>query len=187
VVAGNLLIVAIHWDRASTFTSLTDTQSNTWNLAGSEVDNAGAGLVQKSRVYYAIANSSAANTVSVTVSGTVFRYISVHEYSVTTTFDTSAGTTGTGGTLTSASFTVAQNSSLLFAFGVCSGTGSAAGGYNSRQTNNGDITEDTTANAGSQTATATQTGTSDYTIHAAVFNSGAAAAAALPHRMPLGV
>jgi len=171
VTVGNLIMVDVHLGTTDTFVSVTDTQGNTYIQAGTEISN---GALGKSRQYYTIATATGALTVTLTGTASgVFRYIAIHEYSITTTFDTSTANAGTGTTLTSGSFTVAQAGSLLHVFGFCSGTGSASGGYNSRETVNGDITSDKTASTGSQTATAEQTGTSDYNIHAAVFNTGA--------------
>lgn len=175
VVAGNLLLIAVHFDAARTFTSLTDSQSNVYTQAGAEVNN--ATLAQKSRVYYTTAASSAACTVTLATSGSgSFRYVAVHEYSSTTTFDEANQGSGTGLAPASGALTVDNASSLLFGFAVCSGTGSAAGGATGRQTTNGDITQDQTVAAGSQTATLAQTPSGAWSAHGAAFNSGAVAA-----------
>jgi hypothetical protein len=171
VVAGNLLLIAVHFDAAQTFTTLTDSQGNSYSLAGSEVNN--ATLAQKSRVYYAIAGSSAACTVTLATSGSgSFRYVAVHEYSTTTTFDEANQGTGTGLAPASGALTVDNASSLLFGFAVCSGTGSAGGSATGRLTTNGDITQDETVAAGSRTATLAQTPSGAWSAHGAAFNSG---------------
>lgn len=82
LTAGQLLIVAVHWGDAVSFTSLIDTQGNTWTQIGSEQDNG----VSKSRGYYATAKSSAADSVTLTVTGSTSIGVTVGSWNAPITF-----------------------------------------------------------------------------------------------------
>lgn len=65
VVAGNLLVATVGWNGFVTDdASATDTQGNTWVIAGSKQTDSGEGNAVV--VFWTTAGSSAANTVSVT-------------------------------------------------------------------------------------------------------------------------
>lgn len=123
VTSGNLLAVAISWDTASTTFTFTcsDSRGNSYtNIGQNWLDAANE---QATSVCYATANSSGANTVTVTWPASVsFRRIIVSEYSGVATINPVdvvqgvGGGTATSGTngVSSGSAVTTQNGNLIY-------------------------------------------------------------------------
>lgn len=108
ITAGALLLVAVSWDYGGgSFSSISDTLVSSWNLIGSEQDDASTSTAM--RTYYAYNTGAGANTVTANFSAAVaFRALAIAEYSgaatatvpldqtaIVTTGSTSTGTDGT--------------------------------------------------------------------------------------------
>lgn len=133
--AGNLLIAVMAWDRTNrTFTSISDTQGNTWHLAGSAENSANGAMAL--RLMYAENCKVGPNTVTVRTSGGDNISLSIFEYSgvlIAASLDAASGATNTTANPTTPSITTTASGDLVFACcGVSSTTAPTAGtGYTS--------------------------------------------------------
>lgn len=145
---GNLIVVACHTNNTTrTIASITDSQGNTYVQTQAAATRASHGAAD---VWYA-KNIAGGTTPTVTVTfgaslSGVDTYTSIHEYSgldTTAPLDRTAAANGTGAAPSSgntAATTAADD--LVFGFCYAGGTASAGSGFTSRQTVNGDLTED---------------------------------------------
>lgn len=122
VVAGNLLICVVTWINAVSVSSVTDGDSNTWTSTAAAKNPTTNQFLQ---IWYAIANSSTALTVTANLSGAaIFRGIALEEFNETNgsaVFDATAqqGQSAPGTSadaVTSGNLTVAKADSLLYGF-----------------------------------------------------------------------
>ena len=161
--AGDTNVVVIGWSNStSTVTSVTDTSSNTYNIAVGPTVQSG---VQSQIIYVAksIAGVAAgANTVTVKFSAAVpYPDVRALEYSgldPVSPVDVIAGATGTSATSSSGAVNTTGSYDLIFSANYVTTSTSAAGnGFVTRVTTNpdGDIAEDQIVTAtGSYTGTA---------------------------------
>lgn len=194
VVAGNLIVGAITWDGDFTLSGVTDSQGNTYTLE-TTLDNS---TTSHLAVFYAIAGSSAACTVTATLSGNADRKaMSIHEASgVTSTTPRGQyaaqvqSNPGTGvNAVTSGSVTTATDGEYIFsAFGDPGfSTGKTAGTTEAytRRENDAVIgilaTEDVVqTSAGAIAGTWTTDGFTVSLTAIATFKAAAAAAPVIP-------
>lgn len=161
VTAGSLLIVSVMFEDITTSVStITDSQSNTYQQAGTIVRTTTALGLQ---VYYAYNANAGATTVTAVASASTPITISIHEYSGMMTagnpFDTTVSAfNNSNDSPASGSLTTAVASELLFAVAANNrSTVTAGSGYTVRETaalNWWMVSEDQTAGAaGSYSAT----------------------------------
>jgi hypothetical protein len=128
VSAGDLLVVFTDWNGAAAlFTSIADTQANTWTQVGPFVTSTSVGTFTLG-CFYAIAKSSGANTVTLTITSAVLSGLILLEYSGNSgsPFDTSTSTiNGFNGTINLSLTPVAAGELLI----LCSGNNSPGQNY----------------------------------------------------------
>lgn len=143
VTAGNLLVVTIGFVTTSATATASDTQGNTYSTAVGPTDN--TGITYRLYTFYAVAKSSGANTVSITISvGATFRRMMIHEYSGVNTLE---GSNGASGNLSvppdSGPVTTTHANALIFGWGITNnGTTTAGTGFTLRETALSESTED---------------------------------------------
>ena len=131
VSANNLLVVVVRSgnDSGSTIT-VTDSIGNTWTKCALNMV-VGVGSTQLS---YAVASSSAADTVTVTLNSSATMRMAIYEYSgtaATSPLDTQANAaTGSSTAPASASFTPTANNELVIAFAATNSGDSYSAGTN---------------------------------------------------------
>lgn len=142
VTAGNLLVVALSCKDTGNNSSVTDSQGNTYYLAGSTIAN--GSLDFSNAIFYAIAQSSGSNTVSVQFTNYAdYRRVLIHEYSGVDTLDGANGSIGSSGLIDSGSVTTNHAEELLFGWGLSNnGTTTAGTNFTIRQTAGSESTED---------------------------------------------
>lgn len=165
VTAGNLLIVAGYSSNASVTPTLavSDTQGNAWTSA-CEVSGWG-GTPQDAQIFYAIAKTTGANTVTLTTSGSdTFRRVCIHEYSGCDTLDQVSTNTGASGTtVSSGNVTTTVAAELLFGWMISgSGVTSAGSGETLRQTEGSESTMDQVVSSTGSYAITAPTSDSDW-------------------------
>lgn len=116
VTAGNLLVARVVWQGVAgiTLNSVTDTQGNTWTIHASTLSY-NASLSQYVQIASCTAGSSAANTVTATLSSGTPKGITLDEYNNsagTLVFDSGTSATGTGSTINSGDITTASDNGL---------------------------------------------------------------------------
>jgi chitodextrinase len=143
--AGNLIVVEVDWEAGSNFSSITDTQGNSYTQIGTEQTSFGL----KSRLYYAKDIKAGPNTVTTIVTGSpAFHEIYIHEYSgVSTTnpLDTFSVNSASGGTFSSGNVVTASDNELLYGAEIDSAFASAAAGWSMRSNMNGNVIADKNA------------------------------------------
>ena len=153
--AGNLILVGLDFTSSATFSSITDSQGNTFSEVGNQLISPG-GI--RTRVYYANNIKGGADTVTVNLSGTS-SYIEVYltEYSgvnQATPIDAQAGASGTAGAVSSGNATTTVAGDMIYGFCLGDSVCTVGSGFTSRSTFNGNLVEDMTAgNAGAYAAT----------------------------------
>ena len=156
--AGNLIMVAFDYPKTATFSSIADSQGNTFTQAGSTLSSKGN---KKTRVYYAKNINGGADTVTITFSASTTSDIYVTEYtgiSTVTPVDIKPGATGNSSGTASASGTTTVPGDILYAFCfVDSGAGCTAGaGFTSLSTFDSNLVENViSTSSGSYAATGT--------------------------------
>ena len=183
--AGDLNVVAVGWnDTTSTVQSVRDSAGNSYNLAIGPTK--GTGLQES--IYYASNIVGGANTVTVTFNQTAADPdIRILEYRGVATLDAKAGASGSSTAANSGSATTTSANELIFgADMVATTTGSAGSGFTSRViTSDGDIAEDKVATtAGSNSATATLSGSGAWVMQMATFSAAAVAAPTVTSVLP---
>jgi hypothetical protein len=145
--AGDIVLVGFDFASGPSFSSIADTQGNTFTEVGSQLTTPAGSI---SRLYYAKNIKGGADSVTITLSGGAsFIKEQVVEYSgvsATTPVDVQAGNTGSAGTAYAGGTTTVAND-WIFGFLASDGTGSAAGGFNSRSAANGNVMIDDAAGA----------------------------------------
>ena len=186
--AGNLIVVGIAAEGGgTTVSSITDTQGNTYTQAGTALYSASNDI----EVWFAVAKSSAANTVTVTqTSGTID--VNIAEYSGVNTLDTSGGFTGgVSAVVPSVTLTTATNNELLYGFQGAAAVNYTAGSGFTGRSNSGNgfgiyyLAEDSNGNtntAGSNTVTYTGS-TESYGGMVGVAFKQVSGAASIPNKV----
>ena len=178
---GDLLVALIWWDGSGSYTpAVTDSQGNTWSLAGSPAHTSSTNFVNLwCQVAYAANCKAGANTVTVTYSGGTpqYNYINIAEFSGPTATDQIATASGTTAN-PSASATPGQANEVVVAmfvgdmsvvsavsgFTVWGGNQAGGGGWGSA------YQVQTTATAA--TATSTGNSPSDWCCQLVTFGTG---------------
>jgi hypothetical protein len=193
VGSGNLLVVGVYYESTTiTVSSVTDSRSTSYTATpSSPVTN--STQPQRQYVYYGIAPSGGANTVSVTLSASACCFnIVLAEYSgidASSPLDQHATAQGSGTTLTTASVTTTQADELLVGIGSHWNTSTAftaGSGYAKRVQNNTSdsmaLEDQIVAATGSYNASFTVNLTNTWLMAIATFK---AAGGAPPARVPL--
>jgi hypothetical protein len=145
--AGDIVLVGFDFASGPSFSSIADTQGNTFTEVGSQLTTPGGSY---SRVYYAKNIKGGADSVTITLSGgATFIKEQIIEYSgvsTTTPIDVQSGNTGSAGSAYSGGTTTVADD-WIFGFLASDGTGSAASGFNSRSAANGNVMIDDAAGA----------------------------------------
>jgi chitodextrinase len=158
---GDLIIAEVDWTGGGTFTSISDSQGNTYTQVGVEQNSAGVGV--KSRLYYAKNIKAGANTVTTVVTGgPSFHELYIHEYSGLSTsapLDGFSVSSGNGTSFTSNNVVTTQANDLLYGVEIDSGGATASAGWTTRSTLDGDVAADkNAATTGSYAFTGTSSG-----------------------------
>jgi hypothetical protein len=152
--AGNLIVVAFDYANTVSLTSVTDTQGNVYVRAEPEMLQGGV----FSDIFYAKNIKGGANSVTVTLSGSAFLEVFIHEYSGLDTvspLDVTASSTGSGTNVDSGPATTNFANELIFGHSVMNQVTAPGSGFTARSTLNGDLTEDKIVSAiGTYDATA---------------------------------
>lgn len=169
VTAGNLIVVASHWNDTGTTAAATDSLGNTYTSA---VGPTNFSTTDRAQVFFAKNITGGACTVTVTLNASrTNRYITIHEYSgldTATGIDVAAAAAGSS-TAPAASVTTTAANDMLFGFAFVANTAGASSGT-ARQLTNGDATQDqNVVSAGAVTSTLTQTPTGTWVCQAAAF------------------
>ena len=169
--AGDLNVVVVGWnDNTSRVQSVEDSAGNTYTLAvGPTV---GTGLEQS--IYYSANIVGGSNTVTVTFSqAAAYPDVRILEYKGVTALDVTAGASGSSATANSGAATTTVANELIFgANTVATLNGTAGSGFTSRimTAPDGDLAEDKIVTAaGSNSATATLTGSGPWVMQMATF------------------
>ena len=158
---GDLLVVEVDWINSVNFTSISDSQGNTFTQIGTEQNSTGVGV--KSRLYYAKNIKGGADTVTTVVSGSIpYHELYIQEYSgldPVNPLDSFSVNASTGSSFTSNNATTTASNDLLFGIEIDSGLGAAASGWTTRSTLDGDVAADKNApTAGSYAFTGSSSG-----------------------------
>jgi hypothetical protein len=137
--AGDIILVGFDFASGSTFSSISDSQGNTFTEVGSQLTTpAGSG----NRLYYAKNIIGGADTVTVrTTASASFIKVQVVEYSgvnTSTPIDVQYGNTGSAGSASAGGVTNFSNE-MIFGFLASDGTGSAASGFTTVSAANGNV------------------------------------------------
>jgi len=171
--SGNLNVVVVGWnDTTATVTSVEDSAGNNYSLAIGPT----SGTALRQSIYYAANIGGGGNTVTVTFSQPAsFPDVRILEYQGVTALDVTAGASGSSASANSGSATTTSANELIFgANTVATTTGAAGSGFTSRiiTSPNGDIVEDEVVTAaGSNSATATLTGTGPWVMQMVTFSA----------------
>lgn len=132
-VAGNLIVVATGVGSSTETVTITDSQGNSYSQANISTQ---ASIPYRICVYYAIAGSSAANTVTMTPGANVAnRRLLIHEYGGVDVFDATAQATAASGVASSGVAATTSAEELIFGWGINNtGTTVADPGFTLRQT-----------------------------------------------------
>lgn len=125
VTAGNLLIVGTMAYGASVSGIPTDTLGDVFALAVTNNASSGCGGQCNAYIYYAVAKSSGADTVSQAFTGTALAII-VTEYTSINAVGQTNGASGNGGTAASGNIVTTVNNELLFGIQLCAGCTTAS-------------------------------------------------------------
>ncbi len=156
-VAGNLLIACVSWTNTQNFSSIADTQGNSFTQFGPEVNSSSG---EKARCYYAKNIVGGADTITFTLAATAgFMEMYIHEVSgvsYTSPFDQSCSNSMPGGGTISCSVTTTAANEILFGYNQ-DNTSSGGSGFTVASTFDGNISEyKVVASAGTYTISTTQ-------------------------------
>ncbi len=171
--AGDLNVVVVGWnDTTATVQSVKDSVGNTYRLAIGPTS--GTGLRQS--IYYAANIAGGSNTVTVTFSqAAAYPDVRILEYTGVTTLDVTAGASGSSASANSGAATTTSANELIFgANTVATGNAAAGSGFTARiiTTPDGDLAEDKMVTAaGSNSATATLTGSGPWVMQMVTFSA----------------
>lgn len=146
---GDTLVVEVDWTGGGAFSSIKDTQGNTFTQVGTTVSSTGVGV--QSRLYYAANIKGGADAVTTVVGGAPsYHELYVNEYSglsTTTPLDAFAVNTGTGTSFTSNALKTTAAGDFLYGAEVDSGNGFASSGWTVRSGLDGNAVADMNASA----------------------------------------
>ena len=160
--AGNLVVLALRVGAASPTVSVSDSFSNIYNLAASQVQTTDGHTVY---IYYAMGIAAGANTIAVSLGSAFTIRMAIHEYSgvaPSAALDVTLGAQGSSTTPSSGNVTTTQASELVFGVGSSANpdTWTGGSGFTLRQT------------AGNKLATEDKVLSSTQTLAAAFSLSG---------------
>jgi hypothetical protein len=145
--AGDLVVAEISFNNNVNFSSITDSQGNTWVQIGAEQNSTSFGI--KSRLYYAKNIKGGPLTVTSQLSGApAYHELYIHEYSGLDTanpLDAFSANTATGSSFTSNNLTTTTANDLLYGIEIDSASASAAAGWTTRSTLDGNVAADKSA------------------------------------------
>ncbi|OAI45958.1 hypothetical protein AYO44_12210 [Planctomycetaceae bacterium SCGC AG-212-F19] len=145
--SGDLVVAEISFNNNVNFSSITDSQGNTWVQIGAEQNSTSFGI--KSRLYYAKNIKGGPLTVTSQLSGSAaFHELYIHEYTgldPTNPLDAFSVNTATGSSFTSNNLTTTAANDLLYGVEIDSASASAAAGWTTRSTLDGNVAADKSA------------------------------------------
>jgi hypothetical protein len=155
--AGDIILVGFDFTTSASFSSISDSQGNTFTQVGTQLTSPGGA---RSQLYYANSIKGGADTVTVTLSAnSAWIEIYVNEYSgvnQTTPIDVQSGASGTAGAVSSGSATTTAAGDIIYGYCVGDWNCTVGSGFTTRSTFDGNLIEDETAgNPGSYAATGT--------------------------------
>ena len=158
--AGDIILVGV--DFLTTFSSITDSQGNTFTEVGSQLTTPGNQI--HTRLYYAANIAGGSDTVTIKLAtATTDLEVYLAEYAgvnQTNPIDAQAGATGRGSAVSSGSATTTAAGDLIFGYCVSDNSCTVGSGFTARSTFNVNLLEDETAgSSGSYAATATANST----------------------------
>lgn len=168
--AGDLIMVAFDYPTSATFSSIADSQGNSFTQVGSTLTKGS----NASRVYYAKNIAGGADTVTLTFTGSTTSDIYITEYSgmsTATALDVQKGKTGNAGAI-SASATTTVQGDIIYGFCFDTGGNCTAGTGFTAHTVSGNLVEDMTSGAAGSYA-ATATAANAYTMQMAALEPAA--------------
>jgi hypothetical protein len=180
VVAGNLLVVRCGWGSSSQTCSVSGSLNGAFTaIAGSLATNATAPF--RAQVFYKVAASSGAETITMTCSGSnTQREIVIEELSGASSTQPDSSTAATGNsTNPTASITIVAQPGWISAYAMSTaGTISVGATYTSDLSQNGDLGQHKAYSATGATSVPTvDASIGQWVVSAAAFNEAAAAAA----------
>jgi len=160
--AGDTIVVGFDFDTLAAFSSISDSQGNTFTEVGAQLTSPGGARI---RVYGAKSIAGGPDTVTITLSAnSSFIEVYLTEYSgldPTNPIDAQSGASGNAGPVSSGSATTTVAGDIIYGYCVGDGTCTVGSGFTARSTLarstlNNSLLEDTTAgNPGSYAATGT--------------------------------
>jgi hypothetical protein len=163
-VAGDLIMVGFDFTTAASFSSISDTQGNTFTEVGSQLTSPGGA---RSQVYFAKNIKGGADTVTVTLTASsawIESYLA--EYSGTdpnNPIDAMASATGNAGAVSSGNATTTTSGDIIYAYCLGDWACTKGSGFSARSTVDGNLIEDKTAGAAGNYA-ATGNATNSWSI-----------------------
>jgi uncharacterized protein (TIGR03437 family) len=156
-IAGDLILVGLHFGSATQSVSVTDSQGNSFRQIGNQLNSPGG---YGSRVYYAKGIEGGSDTVTITL-GANSSVLEVYltEYtgvSRSNPIDAQAGASGSAGPVSSGNVTTSFSGDVIYGYCAADATCTAGSGFTTRSTFNSNLIEDKAAgSAGTYTATGT--------------------------------
>ena len=142
-VAGNLLLIGFDFDTSASFSSMTDSQGNTFVQAGSQLTSPGGA---RSRLYYAPNIKGGPDTITIHLStNSSFLEVYAAEYSgadPSSPIDGQAGAAGSAHGVSSGAATTTVANDMILAYCVGDSSCSAGSGFASRSNFHNNLVED---------------------------------------------
>ena len=159
--AGDTLVVQVDWNGGGAFSSITDSEGDTFIQIGTEQKLPGGN--ENSRLYYAANIKGGKDSVTTIVGGAAkYHELYISEYAglnPTAPLDAYSVNTGISSSFTSNNLTTTANGDLLYGAEVDTGNATAGSGWIARSTVDGNIVADKMTSAPGSYAF---TGSSDY-------------------------
>jgi len=173
--AGNLILVGVNFYSNATFSSISDSQGNTFTQIGNELITVGG---VRSRVYYAknIKGGPDMLTVTISTSSSALQ-LYLTEYSgvnQTTPIDTQTGSTGNAGAVSSGYGTTTVAGDLIYGYCVGDAQCTAGSGFRILSTHSDNLVEEMTA-AGPGPYAATGSSNSGWTMQMVALKAASSA------------
>jgi hypothetical protein len=156
-IAGDLILVALHFDSATQSVSVTDSQGNSFRQIGNQLNSPGG---YGSRVYYAKGIHGGSDTVTITLAAnSSVLEVYLTEYtgvSQSNPIDAQSGGAGSAGPVSSGSVTTSVAGDVIYGYCAADWACTAGSDFTTRSTFNSNLIEDKAAGgAGTYAATAT--------------------------------
>jgi len=155
---GDTILVGFDFDPSATFSSISDSQGNTFTEVGTQLTTPGGAHM---RVYYARSVMGGPETVTITLSANAGMEVYLAEYAgldPTNPIDAQAGASGNAGAVSSGSVTTTVAGDVIYGYCLADWKCTVGSGFTARSTLDSNLLEDkTAANPGAYAATGTAT------------------------------